>query len=319
MKLERSIQDARPVLAIDIGGSKLLCAVVDASGHIYAKERKALDSTFGFDEVWQIILQCAEKLKSYAPKGFSCIGVAIPGLADPVNGIWLYSPFSGISNIPVASMLSEAFQTPAFIENDVNACALAERTFGRCTEIDDFLWVTVSNGIGGGVFAGGKLLRGALGSAGEIGHVKVEYDDTKAIRCGCGGYGCVEAMAAGPGIVKRYRTTCPDASALITARNIAALARNGNIHAIKIYEETGVYLGRAIAAAANIVNPSAVILGGGISNDFGLFADALESELKRQIFLQGNPSLRIDMTALGYDAALLGAAVVGYESPAVSL
>jgi glucokinase len=299
------------VLALDIGGSKMAAAIVDAGGVVHGRGQETLTLPY----TQQDVLAAAARLGCGAMHGYKGsgpilgIGAAIPGLADPANGTWVYSSFSGIRDFPFAALLTKALHLPVSIENDVNACALGEMRFGACTDVNDFLWVTVSNGIGGSIVANGKLYGGAGGNAGEIGHICVEEDGPL---CQCGKRGCLEACAAGPAILRRYLalTGLPDDPAL-HAKAIAGMARQGDPAAQKAYDQTGRYLGIAIAAAVNLLNPQKVILGGGVSLSFDLFYPRLQATLDQMVFRQANGTLRVERTALGYDAALLGAAAVG--------
>ena len=305
-----------PLLAVDIGGSKLSAAVYlidseirhrDKSLKLLQKSHRPLvpsttadDLLKGIDLVVAEVLDAAN-LKNHA---IEAIGVTIPGLAEPISGTWVYACFSGIRDFPIAPILAEKYGKPVFIENDVNACALAEKYFGGCRETENFLWVTVSNGVGGGLVLRGEIFSGSFGNAGEIGHFCVEEEEREAIRCGCGNSGCLEAQAAGPGIAKRFqKLTGKDK----TAETIAGDAKQGNTEAIAVYEKTGYYLGKAIAASINLINPGKVILGGGVSQSFGLFAPAMRETVQRQIFRDANQNVVIEPTQLGTDAALAGA------------
>ena len=307
------------VLAIDIGGSKLMTAACQTvqntqfqytEFHALSKSHCVLPPTTNADDLLGLIDACVSDTLDAAGLSICemcAIGVNIPGLAEPQTGTWVYACFSGIRNFPIAGILAEKYQKPVFIENDVNACALAEKYFGACREVDDFLWVTVSNGVGGGLVLSGDVFSGSSGNAGEIGHFCVEENEALANPCGCGNLGCLEAQAAGPGIAKRYKKrTGNDAG----AEQIAALARQGNTDALAVYEKTGYYLGKAIAAAVNLVNPGKVVLGGGVSQSFDLFYPELHKTLQRQMFRDANQKLVIEQTQLGTDAALAGAAAI---------
>ena len=300
----------KPILAVDIGGTKLLCGVIMPDGKCIVQCRRPLIDAAGFGQIREALLECAKQLRPYAPSGFCAVGVTIPGLADAKRGMWVFAPHSHISDVPVVKILKQDFKVPVFLENDVNSCALAERYFGNCRGKSDYLWITVSTGIGGGLILNGKLFTGQDGNAGEVGHIIVERDEAKALRCGCGHRGCAEAMASGTGIARRYMQLVPGASQTVTAEQIAELARSGDEAARQIYKETGVYLARAIGAAVNTLNLACVILGGGVAMAFDLFEDALRSTLAQEVFTQGNPGLEIMKTALGYEAALYGAAAL---------
>jgi glucokinase len=246
------------------------------------------------------------------------LGVTIPGLADPSRGLWVEASFSGIRDLPLVSILEKEFGLSVKIENDVNACALAERKFGCCggpgyEPVDDFLWITVSNGIGGAIFTGGKIYAGSAGNAGEIGHIIVE-EGPNARPCGAGHRGCAEAHASGRGLAKNYLSlggTWTIGGKEPDAKAIEALARRGDPAAMGAYELEGMYLGRVIGAAVNLLNPAKVIIGGGLSLAYDLFRASLEAALKTHVYQNANPQLRVEPSPLGYNAALLGAAALG--------
>ena len=292
-------------LGIDIGGSKVLLGIVGGDGAIVDTERAPVPGGTHADSLMALVLELAGRLvRRNGAEPLEGAGVSIPGLADPQAGLWVYSPFSGIHDLPVADVLGRALGMPVAIENDVNACAVAERMFGGCRDVDDFVWVTVSNGIGAGVFIEGKLFRGSTLSAGEIGHIIVVENGNP---CGCGRNGCLEAHASGRAIALRYRQL---GGAERDARQIAAAARAGDRAAAGAYEEAGGYLGTAIACTVNILNPARVVLGGGVATDLDLFLGPLRKAFDARVFRQANHGLIIEQTRLAHNAGLIGAAAV---------
>lgn len=292
------------VLAFDIGGSKFVVGIVDMTGNV-VKSRKHMWGELNEKGVLEVVIRAGREMLGKFDKEVNAIGVSIPGLCDPKKGVWVESCFSGLANIPIREVLESELKLPAAIENDVNACALAEKMFGCCKQVSDFIWVTVSNGCGGALFLDNKLYCGYSGNAGEIGHVIVEEEN--GFECGCGNKGCLEIQAAGPGIVRRYKAKSKD-SASVTAADVAKRAREGNAAALEVYRDEGMYLGRAIAAAVNMVNPQKVVIGGGVSASFDLFAKELQKTVSQRIYRGANKDLVIETTALGYYASLIGAA-----------
>ena len=300
------------ILGIDIGGSKISVGMIDGAGNVLCSEKEQLPAGTTADS-----LLCAIKNKcdivfdkyNFNVNDFGKIGVTIPGLTDAKNGIWVYAPFSGISNFPIAEKINEiyGYNKKVYIENDVNACAVGEKRFGCCKDINDFIWVTVSNGIGGSVFINGRLYAGHNGNAGEIGHIKVCDDNNFA--CGCGDYGCLEAVAAGPGIAKRYNNINKSD---LTAEQIAAEARAGNSAAVKTMYDTGWYIGKALSAAINILNPEMTVFGGGVSQSFDLIEPGIKDALEKYLFKAANKNIKLRQTALAYNAALIGAAAITF-------
>ncbi|MDO4585659.1 MAG: ROK family protein [Planctomycetia bacterium] len=260
----------------------------------------------------------------------SQIGLTIPGLADGKRGDWIFAPFSGIADFPIASILSQKYDREVFADNDVNACAWGEKIFGVCQDIDDFLWITISNGIGGGLVLNGQIYPGTFGGAAEFGHFNIVENGNL---CGCGNRGCLEAHAAGPAIARRFRTILDNrANELIrfaaasgqkefedqtdldiSAASIAQAAYNGYELAIQVFNETGHYLGRAAAFAANLINPSKIIIGGGVSGAFDLFQPEMERTFWSQVIGTANKNVKIEKTGLGYEAGLFGAASLIYQ------
>lgn len=297
------------VFACDIGGSKLLCGFVSKDGGIIDTEKVLLlpDVT---PEIIEKHLQNMYALLSHRKPEFRPIacGMTIPGLADAENGIWQYACFSGISDYPIASRMGDILHLPVFIENDVNACALAEKRYGGCKDCKDYLWVTVSNGVGGGLVLNGNIYSGAFGGAGEIGHVVVEKD---GLLCPCGHKGCLEAMAAGPAIAGRYKAMT---GKNLSAAEIADLARDGDSDALYIMRKTGEYIGRALGKAASLLNPERYVLGGGVMQSFDLMESDIRRGFEEEAFERPNQAIKIVTTSLQYEAGLLGAATVAWQS-----
>ena len=298
-----------PVLALDIGGSKVIAGVVDRNGKVSGRVQQPLASTDA-SGVLEVVVRLAHQ--AMAAGDVRAVGATIPGLADPSAGVWVFSPFSGIRNVPVVALLQDELRLPVAIENDVNACARGEMMFGSCSSTTDFVWVTISNGIGGCVVVGGRIVDGADNCAGEIGHIIV---DEGGALCGCGHRGCAEATAAGPAILRRYHRE-KDASddQALDARAIAELARGGDEVARRVFDETGVFLGKALASVVSLLNPQKVVLGGGVALSMDLFLPGVLRTLDELAFPAARRNVRIEGTKLGYDAALLGAASVAFAA-----
>jgi len=295
------------ILAVDIGGSQFrtaLAAVSDAGVQFAAASQRTLAPDCTKEQLFTML---EESITESAPCGsYERIGITIPGLADPTTGMWIYACFSGIRDVPIVKILSEKYgNKPVFIDNDVNACALAERRFGICKETKDFLWITVSNGIGGGLILGGEIYRGHFGNAGEIGHFNVVEEN--GFRCGCGNYGCLEAEAAGPGIARRYAALVKKEFPYLSAREIADRARRGDEIAKSVFDTTGRLIGKAASYAVNLLNLEKVVIGGGVSNSFDLLFPSMETSFREKIFQDANPKAAFAKTGLGLDAGLAGA------------
>ncbi len=290
-------------LCFDIGGSKYMAGLVTDEGRVLCARRREWETLTPEGVVASLIASGHGILTQHPEYRPEVVGVTIPGLTKPEEGLWVEASFSGIRNLPVGRLLREAFGLPVYAENDARACALAEKLFGLARETDHFLYVTVSNGVGGAAFVDGRLLYGA-GAAGECGHVTVEEDGRP---CKCGKKGCLEAYAAGPGITRTYaELTGEDAG----GETIARRAREGEAAAREVFRREGVYLGRMIGMAVNLLSPDLVILGGGLSLAFDLFKDSLLQTVESHVYRAANPGLRVAPTPLGYEGGLLGAAAL---------
>ena len=298
------------ILAIDIGGSQFRTAVAIDSGSDleFAPASQRLLAPDMTKEMLFTMLE--ESIAESAPDGdYERIGVTIPGLADPAAGMWVYACFSGIRNVPIGNILSEKYgNKPVFVDNDVNACALAERRFGVCQGTENFLWITVSNGIGGGLVLNGEIYSGHFGNAGEIGHFNVVEEG--GFRCGCGNYGCLEAEAAGPGIARRYAVMVKKDSPDVSAKKIAELARAGDDAALSVFDITGRLIGKAASFAVNLLNLEKVVIGGGVSNSFDLLLPSMEASFHERVFRDANLKFVFEQTGLGLDAGLAGAVAI---------
>jgi len=299
------------ILALDIGGSKLMAASVSISrDHIDIGRisHRSLGERYTTETLVSLIDDAIGELGSFP---FERIGVTIPGLADPKTGMWLYASYSGIRDFPIGDILSSRYgNRPVSIENDVNACALGEKVFGVCREVDNYLWMTVSNGIGGGLILNGTPYHGYFGNAAEVGHFRLVEQD--AFQCGCGNFGCLEAEAAGPGIARRYRRLLKlngqEDDSLATARDIVERAKNGDSIAQEVIDTTGTLIGKALSYATNLLNLQMIVLGGGVMQSFDQFFPSMERSFQANLFRDANPLVRIEKSALGYNAALIGAA-----------
>lgn len=234
------------------------------------------------------------------------IGVGIPGLMDRAGRLVL-APNLGWRDTPIRPLLQEALGAPVFVDNDTKAAAVAERLFGSCREIDDYLYVTGHSGVGGGLFLGGRLYRGASGFAGEIGHVTVAPGGRP---CGCGKRGCLETYVSEAAILAQAQERgrdLPDLPALARA------AEAGDPALRALLDEVGAHLGTAVAHAANILDPGLVVLGGNLSIVAGLVLPALERGLASHALGPIGARLRIQVSPLGADAVPIGGIALAME------
>ncbi|MCR2823161.1 ROK family protein [Lederbergia panacisoli] len=310
------MSNQKVVVGIDNGGTKTLIGIVEQSGKILVKKQFPTDINDSpkthIEKCMKVVNECMEKA-GMNDQSLLGIGVNVPGLADPKKGVLIHAPYSGWRNVPVREHLQEKWPgIPIHIANDVNACALGELVFGRGKQFENFLWVTISTGIGGGIIIDRKMVEGEHFIAGEIGHLVVEWEDGKL--CGCGNRGCLEAHASGTAIANMAKGKLEIEPSSITAKSVAESAYNGNKAALDKYRQAGNYIGRAFSYAANVLNPGAIIIGGGVSLSFDLLEPHIRETFQSAVIDETNKNIPILQTALGYEAGLIGAASLIYAN-----
>lgn len=306
--------------AFDIGGTKTIIALADHTGKIYEKEQFKTDTSDCFrhlERCVQVFQKLSEKL-GLTSDSISGVGVNLPGIVDRKTGVLIRAVYAGWENIPVGTYLSEKLKIERILcENDVNACAVGELRFGLGRQYKSFAWFTVSTGVGGAVVCDGRLLRGAHGYAGEFGHLKVAYDSPE--QCPCGEEGCLEAHGSGTAITREIMKKLQEESEFkdefqkvkqeSAGAACAVLARNGNRIAQEVYDRAGEYLGRAVSYYVNILDPEAIIIGGGVAASMDLLKPQMKKAIERCTFSEMR-EIKVLPTALGYEAALMGAIAV---------
>ena len=298
-------------IAVDIGGTFLRVASY-RTGKITQLTYERIYSDVEQPGIYNRLVKVIEQAW---PKGHTviAIGIAAPGPLDPFKGIILATPnIPEWHDFPLSEKLTSRFKVPIYLENDANLAAFAEWKFGAGRGHHNLLYLTISTGIGGGVIIDDRILHGHHGLAAELGHVTVLADGPV---CSCGQKGHLEALAAGPAIV-RYILEQLEAgkkSRLRGAENpdaqeVAAAAKRGDALAKSAFSRAGKYLGIAVAGFLHTFDPSIVIIGGGVSQSGTTLFESFEASLRAHVF---NPRYLEEITittgSLGDDAGLLGA------------
>jgi glucokinase len=296
--------------AIDFGGTKLIIGLVDDTGRVLSQKQIPTPVEEGPEivaETAAALLTSLCRQESISLSQLDGVGATVPGLVDKEGLQLRWAPTHGWKDIPFAEFLSKHLGVSAVIANDVNACALAEQKFGAGKGVDNLLWMTISTGIGGGLIVNGEIYPGGSGIAGEVGHIVIEEDGPV---CGCGNRGCLQAVASGTAITRRAREA---GLAVTNSGEAAKLARQGDDRAIQVFREAAVYLGRALSFCFNILNPDIVVLGGGVAQSLDLLLPVIHDTVKSRIIHLPESPPRIVATALGYEAALLGASALVFS------
>ena len=248
------------------------------------------------------------------------IGLSSPGPVDPVRGVVVEPPNLGpeFRDIALAKALSDSEDLPAFLDRDTNVAALGEQAFGAAQGVDDFIYLTVSTGVGGSIVTGGEILHGPDGYAGELGHVVVEMDGP---RCGCGGLGHVEAIAAGVALAREARALvaadrspylAEQAQAIgqdeLSAKEVAEGALAGDQACIQLMDRARRALAAACVGYVNAFNPHRIVIGGSIAEAEGeRLLQPIRDAIANEAFKIVGSKVSVVPAALGGDVSLAGA------------
>jgi glucokinase len=288
-------------LAIDLGGTQLRAALIDRSGNVQKRSALATDVKGGPHAVVAQMLQLADQL---GLTNVATVGVSSPGPLDSDTGITLDLPtLPGWQNFPLRQTLKEKLNLPVTLENDGISAAYGEWKFGAGRGLSHMVFVTVSTGIGGGVVVDHKLMRGARGMGGHVGHMMIARDGPL---CTCGGKGCFEALAAGPafgkaGLAHGYE----NASAIVDA------ARKGEVVALVLVKQEAEWLGYGFASLLHLYSPQRLVMGGGVSKALDLMLPIIKQTML-PITMPSFRSADIVAAQLGDNAGLIGAAGLAF-------
>ncbi|HET7560697.1 MAG TPA: ROK family protein [Limnochordia bacterium] len=296
------------VLALDFGNTKLAAALVDGEGALLRKGRRLTPVAAGPDAAVAALAALGREVAGDEP--FERIGLSFGGMVDGAGRMALESPnFPGWRPRPLAAELAASFGRPAAMENDANAAALGQGWLGPAAGTANYVYVTISTGVGGGVVLDGRLWRGAHGLSGEIGHLCIEPGGES---CACGARGCLERCASGPAIVQAAeRSGWRGADG---AAGVAQAARAGDAAAQAAFTRAGRALGLGLAHVANLFDPELIVCGGGVTNAWDLLEPALQPVFAAGCAGRIARAVRIVRAAAHDDAGLIGAAAVGFAA-----
>lgn len=286
-------------LGIDVGGTRIKSGLLGAGGKII--RLPSVDFNADPAAIFRAVKNSAGMTSAYAR-----VGVAVAGDIDTALGIVRFSPNLGWKNVHIGTIARKILGKPVVVENDANAAAMGAWMLDGAKRYSDIVCVTMGTGVGGGIIAGGKLLRGATGSAGEIGHMTYKPD---GVKCSCGNSGCFERYLGRDAIVARFleisRRRKSGSAKNVTPMTVAALAAEGDRAALETWRRTGEILGVLLADIVDALNPSAVIIAGAVSRAADFFLPAAVAEMRKRAFKHPARSVRIMVT--GHDD-ILGAA-----------
>jgi glucokinase len=298
-----------------MGGTNLRAAAITEDGKMIEKIAGSTAMQAGPDAIVADMVRSIQALQArLGAADLAGVGVGVPGFINMQAGViagWAQNP--SFNGYPMRDRIEQSLGTKVILENDANSAALGETWMGAGRGVQDLVLLTLGTGIGGGIIIGGRILHGAQGMAGELGHITVSPNGNP---CGCGNRGCVEkhASATAIGAMARLMNLGPS----LTAEDVYNLAVGGNERALAIFQSMGEALGIAIAGLINIFNFPLYLLSGGPIPAWRFFAPAMLEEVKRRSFTymatsQTTPT-RIEPAKLGNEAGLYGAAYLPFQS-----
>jgi len=298
--------DAQRAIGVDVGGTKIVVALVDPDGTVVRLERRA--TSVGSTDAFLAGLR--EAVEAVRDETASAIGIGIPSAIDQRSGTAVFSVNIPLAGVDVRSWATETFGLVAAIDNDANCAALAEWRAGAGRGTSDMTMITLGTGIGGGLILGGRLYRGAMGAAGEVGHVVIDVDGD-ACQGACHGCGHLEGLASGRAIDAVAERLLGTGA---TTPQLVAAARAGDAEARDAVAAAGRLLGAGVATLVNLLNPELVVVGGGFGEALDLLVEPMREILARDGLAPARDLVRIVPAELGPDAGVIGAALVGFEA-----
>jgi len=323
-KLRENTDDM--TLGIDLGGSKIRTAVVDPQGEMLSSDESATPATKGCEAVIKSIVDSAHRVLKQASIALSeicAIGIGAAGISNPEAGILFTSPnLPALRNVLLRDIIQERLGKKTFLTNDANAAALGEFYCGAARGARNFIYITISTGIGGGIVIDGKLYTGAIGAAGEVGHMTI---DDKGPICNCGNRGCWETLASGTALArearqwikKGVRTSILEYAGgdveKVTAQVIHSAAEQGDGLAKELIARTGYYVGVGLANLINIFNPELIVIGGGLSNIGDMLLEPAFKTAGERAYKEAFQAVRFAYAELGRNSGVLGAAAFALQ------
>ena len=317
----------KPVVAVDVGGTKITSAVIRREGEMISRIYRLTLAHEGPQKVINHMVDAVKLAVRKASLDLSAIGgvgIAAAAIIDIGRGLVSEAPnLPRWHNIPLRDRLADSLGKPVFLLNDASAAALGEHRMGAGRGLDNLIYITVSTGIGGGLIINGQLYNGADGCAAEIGHMIILIDGPA---CKCGQRGCFEALASGTAIARMAieRLEAGGKSRLaeltcgkiedVTAELVAEAARRNDRLALSVIDEAARYLGIGLANLINVINPQMIIIGGGVSKMGAMLFRPARKSMKEHAFKLPARTVHVVRPRLGMDAGLIGAAIYTQES-----
>jgi glucokinase len=318
---------AKSVLGVDIGGTKIAVGIVDRSGKILAQGRTPMVANETPEAALDAVVSAIDSMLSPSAVDIEGIGICAPGPLDPKSGIVLNPPnLPCWRNFPLADKLRAKYSVPVKVDNDANAAALAETLWGAAQGFHYVFYATIGTGIGTGIVFDGSIYHGKTGSAGEGGHVSIDY---RGPVCLCGKRGCIEILAAGPAIGARARAKVaaePSRGKIIldsvkgdissiTSQHVGKAFESGDPLAREVLEETVHLLAIWLGNIVDLLDPDVIVVGGGVAAMLRSFFEEIKHELPDWCVNPRASEIPLLMAHYGADAGIAGGAALCSTEP----
>ncbi len=320
------LQNARPVVGIDLGGTKILVGVVAPDYSVLGRSKRSTPADAGGPAILEAIVEGIDQALAEAGLNRSeidGIGIGSPGPIDSTTGVIRFSANMNVKDWPLGADLAAAIGRPTLLQNDVRVGSYGEFRLGAGRGYKNVLTAFVGTGIGGCLILDGKVFEGATGNAGEIGHIIVKANGPE---CGCGRFGCLEAVASRRAIARRIRKAAKNGETSVLAHKVekksgkiksgelAAAVAAGDVVACREVERAATFLGQALGGLVNLIGPEIIVIGGGVTAALGpMYLDQVRAAARHQILVDPNETIKIEPAALGDDAGILGASLLAME------
>ena len=315
--------DAPPIIAFDMGGTRVRVGLVDTHGSVLESIVEPTRSEEGPERLAnRIAANAARLLSKHGFRSALGVGAAVAGPLDK-DGVLFDPPnLAGWRTVPFKTILEERFDVPVWIGNDANLACLGEHVFGQGRGLDDVIYMTVSTGVGGGMLSGGNLVTGWRGMGAEVGHIIIDMNGPVGR---CGHTGCLESHVSGTAIADRARRAIAAGRKSILADGAYArldeigagqvfiAAAAGDPLCAELVNNVAKELGAGIVSLVHVFNPKIIILGGGVIHNWQMLEEGVRRQVKEQTFRGFQDGLQIVVSAFGDDVGLLGAAALVLE------
>lgn len=303
-------------IGVDLGGTKMLIGVLSGTDPLYEQREVSRGQTE--DELVELLVREVAEAREARPDAVA-VGLGIPATIDHQRGVAIAAVNLPLTEVPIRDIVSERVGLPVFVDNDANVAGLAEFLYGAARGKPDTVMLTVGTGIGGGLILDGELYRGSTGAGAELGHIVIQADGPPC-QGNCPNHGCVEALASGTALGREGRAAAESApdSALgkvlaegeeVDGRAVTEAALAGDEVAIGVFDLIGSRLGVACSSLANIFQPDAIVVGGGVIAAGDLLLEPARRELRERALTPMNQTPILAAT-LGNDAGMIGAAAM---------